>query len=209
MSDRTIFENNIDRYEEWFSENPFAYVSELHAVQELLPPSRNGIEIGVGTGRFAAPLGIPIGIDPSRAMAGLAKKKGVEVITGVAENLPFKDAEFDYALIVTTVCFLDDITLAFQEAHRVLKPDGSFLIGFVDKNSPIGMAYEQRKHESHFYRDATFYSVEELLHHLEAAGFSAFSFRQTLFHHLDEMIAPDPVRPGHGDGSFVVIRADK
>ena len=209
MADRTSFENHTDRYEAWFIKNPFAYVSELHAVRELLPAGGNGLEIGVGTGRFAAPLGIPLGIDPSRAMAGLSKMKGIEVTIGVAENLPFKDAEFDYVLMVTTVCFLDDMPLAFQEAYRVLKQDGSFLIGFVDKNSPLGRSYEQRRNESLFYRDATFYSVDDLLRHLKAVGFSTFSFRQTLFNSLEELLAPDPVRPGHGEGSFVVIRADK
>src|SRR5512138_1468145 len=59
------FNNNVERYEAWFTENPFAYVSELHAVRALLPQG-SGLEIGVGTGRFAAPLGIRKGIEPSR-----------------------------------------------------------------------------------------------------------------------------------------------
>ena len=203
------FENNVRRYEAWFEENPFAYVSELHAVQELLPLNANGIEIGIGTGRFAVPLGIVAGIDPSPAMAELARKKGVEVFLGVAENLPFQDATFDFALMVTTVCFLDDIDLAFQEIFRILKPGGSFVIGFVDKNSPIGKAYELRKQESLFYRDATFYSVDKLLFHLKSAGFTTFSFRQTLFNPIEDMKEPSLTKEGHGEGSFVVIRADK
>jgi ubiquinone/menaquinone biosynthesis C-methylase UbiE len=203
------FDKNVEQYEQWFVDHPFAYVSELHAVRELLPKSGRGIEIGIGTGRFAAPLGIKLGIEPSPAMAELARKKGLEVIHGVAEKLPFKDQEFDFALMVTTVCFLDDIELAFHEVFRVLKPHGAFVIGFVDKNSPIGKAYEERKQDSLFYRDATFYAVDDLLRLLTNAGFKQFSFCQTLFSPLADMREPAPVTEGHGKGSFVVIRAEK
>jgi SAM-dependent methyltransferase len=203
------FDQNVQQYEEWFVKNPFAYVSELHAVRELLPINGSGIEIGMGTGRFSAPLGIRQGIEPSRSMAEVAKKKGLDVVIGVAENLPYKASQFDFCLMVTTVCFLDDIYRAFEEAYRVLKPDGSFIIGFVDKNSPIGRSYEQRKNESLFYKTATFYSVDDLLVHLKKAGFLKFSFRQTLFGPLQDMQGPSEVKEGFGEGSFVVIRAEK
>jgi len=209
METRNAFDTHVQQYEEWFGNNPFAYVSELHALQELLPPNGNGIEIGVGTGRFAVPLGIQKGVEPSTAMAELALKKGLDVVIGVAENLAFPDAKFDYALMVTTVCFLDDLDMAFHEAYRILKPYGTFVIGFVDKNSPIGRSYEQRKDESLFYRDATFYSVDDLVLHLKTAGFTSFRFCQTLFGPVEEMREPSPVKKGYGEGSFVVIEANK
>jgi ubiquinone/menaquinone biosynthesis C-methylase UbiE len=131
------------------------------------------------------------------------------VVKGVAEALPFHDDEFDTVLMVTTVCFLDDIDRAFQEAFRVLKPEGNFIIGFVDRNSPIGMAYEKRKSESLFYKEATFYSVDDLLKHLKQAGFSMFNFSQTLFGPLDAMHEPDQAKKGYGEGSFVVIKAGR
>src|SRR3990172_9397524 len=96
------FDKNVQQYEEGFVRNPFAYVSELHAVKKLLPMNGNGLEIGMGTGRFSAPLGIGQGIEPSRPMAEVAKKKGLEVVIGVAENLPYKDSQFDFCLLVTT-----------------------------------------------------------------------------------------------------------
>jgi hypothetical protein len=42
---------------------------------------------------------------------------------------------------------------------------------------------------------------------MERAGFRRFAYRQTLFRPLDEILAPEPVREGHGEGSFVAIRA--
>lgn len=38
---------------------------------------------------------------------------------------------FDYALMVTTICFVDDIETSFQEAWRVLRTEGVFAVGFV------------------------------------------------------------------------------
>ncbi len=203
------FDKNVKQYEQWFVDHPFAYVSELHAVRALLPATGNGIEIGVGSGRFAAPLGIRMGIEPSQAMTALAEKKGIEVLSGVAENIPCKDVEFDFALMVTTVCFLDDIDRAFREVHRILKPGGAFVIGFVDRESALGKEYQKRKGKSPFYRDATFYSVSELTEHLTRAGFSDFAFRQTLFKSPDDMTEADSVEEGHRKGSFVVLRGIK
>jgi len=51
------------RYDEWFIRNKYAYKSELLAIKKQLPKSKNGVEIGVGSGRFAAPLGIKLGVD--------------------------------------------------------------------------------------------------------------------------------------------------
>jgi len=209
MATTTPFDTHSDRYEAWFREHIYAYISELQAIRELLPVAGKGLEIGVGSGLFAGPLGIPNGIDPSRAMLNKARQRGINAIQGVAENLPYKDAEFDFALMVTTVCFLDDLELAFREIHRILKQRGAFLLGFVDKNSPIGKSYETRKQESLFYRDATFYAVDDLLGYLTITGFENFNFRQTLFTPVSEMRESDPVTAGYGDGSFVVIKAEK
>ena len=116
------FEHYLNKYENWFYKNEFTYLSELLAVKKMLHFDTMGIEIGVGSGRFAEPLGIKIGIEPSQKMIQLAVQRGLDVIKGVAEDLSIKKDLFDFALMVTTICFLDDVTKAFREVFRILKP---------------------------------------------------------------------------------------
>ena len=93
------FEKYTQKYEDWFERNKFAYESELLAIKELMPKNGKGIEIGVGSGKFAEPLGIRLGIEPSPKMRGIAEKREIEVIDASAEELPFNDNKFTFALI--------------------------------------------------------------------------------------------------------------
>jgi SAM-dependent methyltransferase len=202
------FEQHVDRYEQWFDRNPEAYEAELRAVASQLPPDAVGIEIGVGTGRFASPLGIRLGVEPSAAMGAMARRRGIDVIQGVAECLPFPDASFDFVLMVATLCVLDDARLSFHEAYRVLKDGGSLIVGFIDAESCRGREYQNRKADSVFYRDARFYSADEVLGLFESTGFEDLSCVQTLFPN-QQFQTPDAVCPGHGEGSFVVLKGAK
>jgi SAM-dependent methyltransferase len=209
MTRTSPFDDKTTEYEAWFDNNPWVYQAELQAVKTLLPTEGSGIEIGVGTGRFASRLGITIGLEPSKRMRSLARGRGIRILSGVAENLPVKNAAFDYALLVTTICFLSDPYRALQEIHRILKANGALIVAFVDRTSPVGRLYEAKKDNSVFYRDATFYSTADIVDMMELAGFTRFNFRQTLFHGLTETTADEPVLEGHGKGSFVVLRGEK
>jgi ubiquinone/menaquinone biosynthesis C-methylase UbiE len=203
------FDEYTSEYEAWFDRNEHAYKAELHAVKLQLADVGRGIEIGVGTGRFAAPLGIKYGIDPSAAMLRMANRNGIESIRGVAEHLPFADESFDFALMVTTICFLDDVQASLREAYRVIRYGGYFVAGFIDKTSPVGQRYQEHKKESLFYKAASFHSSEEVAELLSRAGFVDLTFAQTIFCNLDELTENEPVRAGFGDGSFVVVRGKK
>lgn len=203
------FEKHTAEYETWFENNKFVYKSEVRAIKDQLPKKREGMEVGIGSGRFAVPLGIRLGVDPSSKMRELARSRGIAAIDGVAEKLPFDDCRFHFVLMVTTICFLDDIEAAFKEAFRVLKTGGHLIIGFINKESPVGILYQQHKSESVFYKIATFYSVDEVISYLKKAGFIDLIFTQTIFHRLSEIIKLEPIKKGYGEGSFVVVKALK
>lgn len=200
------FEAHTGRYEGWFEDHEAAYRSELAAVQRLLPDADPGLEVGVGSGRFAGPLGIGYGVDPSPAMLGFARERGVASVLGVAEALPYRADAFATALMVTTVCFVDDLAASLREIRRVLRPGGHLLVGYVDRESPLGRHYEDRRAANPFYRDATFRSTDELREALTAAGFEDLRAVQTVFELPGEMDGPEPVEAGTGEGSFVVLR---
>jgi SAM-dependent methyltransferase len=203
------FESHTRRYERWFTQHDAAYLSELRALRELLPDPGLGLEIGVGTGRFARPLGIAIGIDPSLRMLKQARQRGIRVVCAVAEALPFRQGVFDHALIVTTICFVDDARAMLSEACRILKPKGALVIGFIDRTSRLGRHYEAHRHESVFYRDAVFFSADEVDRLLSETGFGERTWRQTLTKPLSETVEVEPSRPGFGDAAFVAVRAIK
>lgn len=204
-----IFDKYFDEYDEWFDIHPWVYRSELEAVRKFLPQNGYGVEIGAGTGRFSIPFGITIGVEPSKAMADIARSRGMTIFDAKAENLPFDDNAFDFALMVTTICFLEDPLQALKEIRRILRPDGKIIIGMFDKDSPLGREYDAKKKTSKFYQNAEFYSVNQVLEWLRISGFYDIHILQTIFHKPEEITTLEPPKEGHGDGLVVVMSAHK
>ena len=202
-----FFDEHYKQYDEWYDRNKFAYLSELEAVRKILPGEGYGLEIGTGSGRFAAPLGIAVGIDPSKRMVELARKRGVGARLGSGENLSFKDSSFDYVAMIVTLCFVRDPREVIKESARVLKKKGKIIVGIVDKDSFLGKFYREKK--SKFYEQARFFSVNEVIGLLKEAGFGDFSHYQTLFDFPGKINSVEEPREGFGKGGFVVISGVK
>jgi ubiquinone/menaquinone biosynthesis C-methylase UbiE len=206
-----VFEENAQRYDDWYDKRRPVYESELRAIRmqlQKLPTNISGIEVGMGTGRFAEALGIKEGIEPADNLRQMAINRGIEGMEARAELLPYSDLQFDFVLFVT-ICYLEDPVQAFKEASRVLKNSGSIIVGIIDRDRPIGQDYVDRKSHSLFYKHARFYSVDRTRDMLEEAGFRNFEFTQTLFGKLDEIQEPQDPEEGFGKGGFVVIKATK
>jgi ubiquinone/menaquinone biosynthesis C-methylase UbiE len=107
-------------------------------------PSDHVLDVGTGLGAtlglIAArtPNGVATGIDYSDVMLDIATKRHrrligqgrVRVECAASDKLPFPDAAFDKAVTMHTLYFWDPAEPHFREIARVLKPDGTFVIGF-------------------------------------------------------------------------------
>jgi ubiquinone/menaquinone biosynthesis C-methylase UbiE len=94
---------------------------------------RSLLEVGVGTGRIALPLGARgldvTGIDASAGMLGHARAKGVRrLVRGNAYALPFRDGSVDSTIFVHVLHLLDDPGRALREACRVGRQGATALV---------------------------------------------------------------------------------
>jgi SAM-dependent methyltransferase len=203
------FHNFPEEYDLWYERNQPAYASELECIQRIFPSSGRGLEVGVGTGRFAAPLKVGWGIDPEPEMLARARSRGVRVIRGRGEELPFADGIFNYVLLVVTLCFVEEPRRLLAEAGRVLGREGEVIVGMVDKDSFLGKMYQAKKNESKFYRGADFFSVPEIMEMLPDEEWEEIKVFQTVFDFPKDIGNIQTPRPGYGEGGFVVISARK
>jgi ubiquinone/menaquinone biosynthesis C-methylase UbiE len=208
------FETRYREYDAWFDANQNAFASELAAVRAALPAAASRayrwVEIGVGSGRFASNLGIPIGVEPAEGIATLAEARGIEVVKGVAEDLPLDDGSIGAAFLITSLCFIDEMERAFAEVARVLIPGGSAIEAFIPADSPFGRLYETAGKDDPFFRRAKLRPRRGVLAALAEAGLHVERAVHTLT--SEPARANDRVEsPSDGwrGGSFVVVRAVK
>jgi demethylmenaquinone methyltransferase/2-methoxy-6-polyprenyl-1,4-benzoquinol methylase len=88
------------------------------------------IDVGVGTGlvaheavRIVGDPQLVVGVDPSPGMMASAKlPPGVSLHEGTAEAIPFADASFDFLSMGYALRHISNLSVAFREFHRVMKP---------------------------------------------------------------------------------------
>lgn len=178
------FDTFASDYDAWFDgEGRLTFAIELRAFHLLLPHlPKPWLEIGVGSGRFAQPLGIEAGVDPCVKLVEMARRRGVSALLARGEELPFEAASFGTVFLIVTVCFLDQLGDVLREAKRVLVPNGRIVLATVLGDSPWGRFYRQRGKRGHrFYRHARFYSYEQLVTSLLTAGLPFERVVSTLF----------------------------
>jgi ubiquinone/menaquinone biosynthesis C-methylase UbiE len=196
----TVFDRLADRYDAWFDSERGAalFRAEVECLERLMPDDRSDwVEVGVGSGRFAAALRLPEGVDPSRALLEMAAARGITPIHGVAGKLPYGDNSLEGILLVVTLCFLDDPDRAMREFARVLRPGGWLVVGIVPADSAWGRLYMREGEQGHpFYSVARFYTTEQAT---EMAARHGFAFRRAASA-LGEDPAHAPATPQIADG---------
>jgi len=171
----SLFDTEADRYDLWFESHQGKAIFKIEqaCLQALLRSCKGRwLEVGVGSGRFAAALGIGDGLDPSSAMVALAARRGIGVVRGIGEALPYRDGTFDGVLIVTTLCFVADAKRTLSECRRVLRPNGTLVVGIVPAESAWARLYAAKGREGHpIYSRARFYTCQQAVRICAGAGF--------------------------------------
>lgn len=201
-------------YDRWFDDPSGRMLFELEVdairllMKDVIPPF---LEIGVGSGRFAAALGIRYGIEPSEALIEIAEKRGVKVEKAFGEKLPFPKGIFGGVFILFTLCFVKEPAIVLSEAKRVLREDGRIIVGIINRESPWGRFYSDKAARGHpIYKLARFYNVAEVTGLIENAGFSIEALSSTLYQQPTGEPFKEPARPGlSGEAGFVCILAIK
>lgn len=113
------------------------------------------LDVGTGTGRLAVEFAklVPgvkvVGLDLSEVALQLAQENipsgdvslRVSFKMGNAEDIPFEDDTFDLVISSNTLHLVKNPVRMFNEVHRVLKPQGRFLISDL-RRSWLGVLTE-------------------------------------------------------------------
>ncbi|MBX6772345.1 MAG: methyltransferase domain-containing protein [Chloroflexi bacterium] len=201
-----------ERYDAWY-DGPvgrWAFPQECAARRPLLEGlPQPWLEVGVGTGRFAAALGVRYGLDPAPAALALARRRGIAVVQARGEELPLQSHSLGALLLIVTLCFVADPLAVLREGRRVLRPDGGLVLGLVLAESPWGRWYRSLAQAGHpYYCLAHFFTREEVAGLLDAAGFVVSRERSALFQPPTEVLRDEPAREGfEGQAGFSAILA--
>lgn len=210
-----IFDVYARRYDEWY-EKPFgrmAFELEKASIKSLCKDLKHPLlEIGVGTGRFAQALNVEYGVDVSSGALIFAKGRGIEVVKGAGENLPFRDKTFGGVFLIVTLCFVDDPLKVLDESKRVLMDDGNVILGLILKESPWARFYEEKGRAGNiFYKIARFYSLEKIKDMMDKAKLKIVEVSSTLFQPPTEksLHFEQPRNGYYKEAGFITLKARK
>lgn len=137
--------DNFD-YQAYWKKRGYEDFSERIALKRLIDKincksKKNLIDIGAGFGRLAEVYGKIFEhstlVDPSSASLKMAKKKignkKFSFVKSVGSDLPFEKESFGVAIMIRVIHHLGQPKRVIKEIHRILKPEGWFILEFANK----------------------------------------------------------------------------
>jgi ubiquinone/menaquinone biosynthesis C-methylase UbiE len=202
---------------------------EREAVFGLAGPlrSKRVLDIGCGDGTYAIAASTEgatvAAADISARMLSSARRRAekagvtVDWCQASAERLPFTADVFDAVLAVTALCVVSDPQQAVQEAARVLRPGGVFIIGDLGKYSSWALSRTVRGWlGTRRWGQARFWSLSELQRLVVQSGLVFRSGRGAIYYPRITNIAKligahdqNLSRLGQFGAAFLTLRAEK
>jgi sulfide-dependent adenosine diphosphate thiazole synthase len=140
--EKSAFDVSAEDFDDWFNKNQMVFESELLAQKCFLDNPEQTVSIGCGSGIFDERRGIRMGVEPAEDMARLARKRGMQIKIGTAENIPYEDETVQTVLLGTILSYVKDRRKAIQEAYRILQPGGHIVVSFLAREGSYAMLYD-------------------------------------------------------------------
>lgn len=160
----TTKEQLRETYRNYPSTVPNGKFEQFHAstVEPIfceIPKKSKVLDIGCNSGELMEMLrdgkGCEVsGVDISETALAIAKGKKLDVLYADAEELPFKDKEFDVVIMREVLSHLHKPENALKEARRVLK-DGGFLIGSTPHANLERVIWEEQRLHHRYYDESS------------------------------------------------------
>ena len=224
------FDRYAEKYDAWFLENRNVLYSEVKLVAHFLKDAGRILSVGCGSGLFETILdkeyGIVVGhgIEPSEDMAGIARKRGLDVRVGTAEESAIEDERYDTILYNGCPGYISDLGKALRKSYSGLRKGGKIIVIDIPKESSYGLLYNLAKATGEWGHDllaevyprnpypielvnqSNWRTTAEKVALMEEAGFSGLEFAQTLTKHpiYSNNIVEEPI-PGYDSGDYVAI----
>lgn len=224
------FDKYAEKYDSWFLENKNVLYSEVKLVAHFLRDNERILSIGCGSGLFEMILkkeysiSINEGVEPSKDMADIARKRGLNVTISSAEEHICEDGIYDTILFNGCPSYISNLEKALQNSFNALREGGRIILIDVPKESSYGLLYNLAKSagtwghpllEGIYPRDpypielvnqANWRTTEEKIRLMKQAGFIDLEYAQTLTKHpiYSNNIVEDPIS-GYDSGDYVAI----
>ena len=141
MPEKLGFDDEGSRLVEEFNASPQAQDRRRRITSALsLQPGQSLLDVGSGPGHqlfemsaTVGPSGQLVGVDPAESAIEISSRRcqgltNVRFEQASLPTLPFDDASFDSVMSSQVFEYLDDVTGALHEIHRILRPAGRVLI---------------------------------------------------------------------------------
>lgn len=228
------FDEYASLYDSWFLDNRNVLYSEVNLVASTLREAKRILSVGCGSGLFEKILrdeydiNITDGIEPSEAMADIAKKRGLDVTISTAENADFGHEDYDTILFNGTPSYITDLASVIAKVYAALPSGGRIILVDVPKESSYGLMYNLAKalgtwhhpllqgvyppnpYPIEFVDIANWRTTDEKLQLLEKSGFVNITAAQTLTTHpLYSDLCEEQPQTGYDKGDYVALTAFK
>ncbi|MDR0349216.1 MAG: class I SAM-dependent methyltransferase [Tannerella sp.] len=227
---KNSFDKYAEIYDAWFLENKNVLYSEIKLAAYMLKDAGRILSMGCGSGLFEMILekefGIVIkdGVEPSTDMAEIARKRGLTVEVGTAENVFPEQGKYDTILYNGCPGYISGLEKALENSYNALNKQGRILLIDIPRESSYGILYNLAKlagtwnHELlkdmyprnpypiELVCQSNWRTTAEKVVLLEKAGFHHFEFAQTLTKHpvYSNHAIEEPL-PGYDCGDYVAI----